>query len=67
VVGQPFDASPDLRLIHFFIAARAQALRERTSDETRRLEELGPRMISRCEVRPEGDVRAVNFLRETRV
>jgi hypothetical protein len=67
LVGQPFDASPDMRLIRFFISARAQALRERTADEIRRLETLGATIISRRERRQESDARPVNFLRETRV
>jgi hypothetical protein len=65
-LGQPFDASPDMRLIHFFVSARTQALRERTPDEIRRLEALGPAIVSRREARPEGDARPVNFLREAR-
>lgn len=64
LLGQPHGASPDMRLIHFFVSARAQALRERTADEMRRLEALGPRMVSRREIRPQGDTRPVNFLRE---
>jgi len=65
-VGEPVDASPDMRLIRFFIAARAQDLRERTEQEMGRLEALGPRIITRREVRPQGDARPVNFLRESR-
>ena len=64
LVGDPFDCSPDMRLVKFFIAAKAQLLRERTSDEIARLEALGPDIITRREVRPEGDARPVNFLRE---
>jgi hypothetical protein len=65
LVGDPFDCSPDMRLIKFFIAAKAQLLRERTSEEIARLEALGPDIITRREVRPEGDARPVNFLRES--
>jgi hypothetical protein len=64
LVGDPFDCSPDMRLVKFFIAARAQLLRERTADEIARLEALGPDIITRREVRPEGDTRPVNFLRD---
>jgi quercetin dioxygenase-like cupin family protein len=64
LVGEPFDGSADMRLIRFFIAARAQLLKERTPDEIRRLEALGPRIITRREVRPDGDARPVNFLHE---
>jgi mannose-6-phosphate isomerase-like protein (cupin superfamily) len=66
LVGDPFDCSPDMRLIRFFVSARAQTLRERTPDEIKRLEALGPRIITRREVRPQGDTRPINFLRETR-
>jgi hypothetical protein len=54
-----------MRLIKFFIAAKAQLLRERTPEEIARLEALGPDIITRREVRPEGDARPVNFLRES--
>jgi hypothetical protein len=64
LVGDPADCSPDMRLIRFFIPARAQTLRERTPEEMRRLEALGPRIITRRELRPDGDDRPVNFLRE---
>jgi len=64
LVGYPFDCSPDMRLIRFFVAARAETLRERTPAEIERLEALGPRIITRREVRPAGDKRPVNFLRE---
>ena len=63
IVGDPIDCSPDMRLVKFFIAAKAQLLRERTPDEIARLEALGPDIITRREVRPEGDSRPVNFLR----
>ncbi len=64
MVGNPFDCSPDMRLIRFLISAKAQLLRERTRDEIKRLEALGPNIITRREVRPAGDTRPVNFLRE---
>ncbi|HEY3889979.1 MAG TPA: hypothetical protein VGL73_15485 [Caulobacteraceae bacterium] len=63
LVGDPIDGSPDMRLVKFFIAARAQQLRERTADEIAELEALGPAIITRREVRPAGDMRPVNFLR----
>ena len=65
LVGQPFDASPDMRLLRFFIAARAQQLHERTPEEIERLEALGPAIVTHRERRPEGDSRPVNFLQET--
>lgn len=64
IVAEPFDCSGDMRLVRFFISARAQTLRERTAEEIRRLEALGPRIITRREVRPEGDTRPVNFLHD---
>ena len=67
LVGDPFDCSPDMRLIRFFVSARTQTLRERTPEEIARLEALGPRIITRREVRPSGDARPVNFLRESRL
>jgi quercetin dioxygenase-like cupin family protein len=62
LVGQPFDASPDMRLLRFFVATRAQELRERTPEEIARLEALGPDIITAKDIRPDGDVRPVNFL-----
>jgi hypothetical protein len=64
LVGQPFDASPDMRLLRFFISARAQQLRERTPEEIEAVQKLGPEIISRREVRPDGDPRPVNFLQD---
>ena len=62
--GELKGFSPDMRLIRFFIAAKAQRLRERTAEEIERLEALGPRIITGRELRPEGDRRPVNFLSE---
>lgn len=64
LAGDPFECSPDMRLVRFFIAARTQQLRERTAEEIARLEALGPRIITRREVRPQGDARPVNVLHE---
>jgi hypothetical protein len=64
LVGQPFDASPDMRLLHFYISAKAQQLRERTPQEIARLQAMGPEIITHREVRPDGDHRPVNFLQE---
>ncbi len=64
LVGNPFDGSPDMRLVKFFVAAKAQLLRERTPDEIAQLEALGPDIVTRRELRPEGDSRPVNFLRD---
>lgn len=62
-LGAPFDCTPDMRLLRFFIAARAQDLRERTPEEIRRLEELGAGIIQQRTIRPAGDARPVNVLR----
>jgi hypothetical protein len=62
LVGDPVAASSDMRLVRFFIAARTQQLRERTAEEIAMLEALGPRIITRREVRPEGDARPINVL-----
>ncbi len=64
LVGEPFEASPDMRLLRFFIPARAQQLRQRTSEEIARLEALGPDIVTAKEIRSEGDPRPVNFLQE---
>jgi len=48
-------------LLKFQVAAAAQLLRERTAEEIRRLESLGAGIITRYEVRPEGDARPVNL------
>ena len=64
LVCNAFDCSPDMRLVKFFIAAKAQHLQERTPEEIARLEAFGPDIITRREVRPEGDTRPVNFLRD---
>lgn len=64
MVGYPFDCSPDMRLIRFFVAAKAETLRERTPEEIEHLEALGPRVITSHEIRPAGDARPINFLRE---
>ncbi len=64
LVGEPFGPTPDMRLLRFSIAAKATQLRERTADEIKRLEALGPRIITRRDVRPAGDARPVNCLRD---
>ncbi len=64
LVGAPFDASPDMRLLRFFIAAKAAQLQERTPDEIERLEALGPAIITARALRPEGDARPINFLHD---
>jgi quercetin dioxygenase-like cupin family protein len=66
MVGDPFDCSADMRLVRFFISAKAETLKERTPEEIKRLEALGPQIITRREVRPAGDTRPVNCLREKR-
>ena len=64
VVCEPFDASPDMRMIKFFISARAQMLGQQTPEAIRQLEALGPRIITCRELRREGDTRPVNFLQD---
>jgi mannose-6-phosphate isomerase-like protein (cupin superfamily) len=64
LMGELETCSPDMRLIRFFIAVKAQQLRERTAEEIERLEALGPRIITGRELRPEHDRRPVNFLSE---
>jgi quercetin dioxygenase-like cupin family protein len=67
IVGDPVDYSSEMRLIRFSVAAKATLLRERTPEEIRQLENLGPRIITHREVRPVGDTRPINFLREDRI
>ena len=67
IVGDPIDYSSEMRLIRFSVAAKAALLRERTPEEIKQLEDLGPRIITRKEVRPIGDTRPINFLREDRI
>jgi len=62
LAGDPFNVSAGARLVRFFISARAEMLRERTAEEIETLEALGPRIITRREVRPDRDPRPVNFL-----
>ena len=66
LVGAPFGYSNEMRLIRFSVAAKAALLRERTQEEIKRLQDLGPRIITHKKVRPIGDARPVNFLREDR-
>jgi len=62
VVGQPFDVSADMRLIRFFVASRAELLRERTPQEIETLEALGAGIVTHREPRPQDDTRPVNML-----
>ena len=62
LAGAPETPSDDLRLLRFYVSARAEALYERSREEIERLEALGPALVRRREVRPEGDPRPVNFL-----
>jgi hypothetical protein len=62
LVGAPTRPSPDMRLLIFYISARAEALQERTPAETERLEAMGAAIITRRLVRPAHDDRPVNFL-----
>ena len=64
LAGAPEAPSVDLRLLRFYVSARAEALYERSPAEIARLEALGPALVRRREVRPEGDPRPVNFLSE---
>jgi quercetin dioxygenase-like cupin family protein len=58
----PTSFSADLRLLRLFISSRAEGLRERTPAEIARLIALGPRIVTRRQVRPAGDRRPVNVL-----
>ena len=62
LVGPPTEPALDMRLLVFYISARAEALQERTAEEIDRLEAMGPGIITRRAVRPAHDDRAVNFL-----
>jgi len=62
LAGDPMEPSADMSLLKVFISSRAQALRERTPEEIARLEALGPAIITRRELRPQGDARPVNVL-----
>jgi hypothetical protein len=64
LAGELLNPSHDMRLVRFFVSARAEALRERTAAEIDRLEAFGPRIITRREIRPPGDTRPVNMLRD---
>jgi hypothetical protein len=66
LAGVPSDGSPDMRLLRFFVSARAEALMERSPAEIHRLEALGPAIISRRELRPSDDPRPINYLHEDR-
>jgi hypothetical protein len=65
LVGQPFNATPDMRLLMIFIPARAQALRERTPAEIEALQHQGAGIVTAREVRGDGDLQPVNFLQGT--
>ena len=65
LVGDPFAASADMRLLRLLVSARAQQLRERSPAEIARLEAMGARIVTAREERPDGDLRPVNFLRES--
>jgi quercetin dioxygenase-like cupin family protein len=64
LAGELTDPSPDMRLVRFFISARAERLRERTPAEIARLEALGHAIITRKEARGRGDARPINTLHE---
>ena len=64
LVQGPFDPAAGMRLVKFFVAARAQQLRERTPAEIERLEAMGAGIVTAREARPEGDARPINFLAE---
>jgi len=64
LIGDPLDASPDMRLVLFYVSARAEDLLERTPAEIERLKALGPAIITRHVVRPAHDDHAVNYLRD---
>jgi mannose-6-phosphate isomerase-like protein (cupin superfamily) len=62
LVGDPVGCSHDMSLLKVYVSPRVETLRERTPEEIRRLEALGPAVITRYEVRAPGDTRPVNFL-----
>jgi quercetin dioxygenase-like cupin family protein len=62
LVGDPFEFSQDMRLIRFFVSARASLLRERTQEEIDRLESTGSGIITARELRPPHDARPINCL-----
>jgi hypothetical protein len=62
LVGQPFNATMDMRLVRFFVSSRAQALRQRTPSEIAALQAQGAGIVTAREVREDGDLRPVNFL-----
>jgi mannose-6-phosphate isomerase-like protein (cupin superfamily) len=62
LVGDPVDPSPDMRLLVFYVSAKAEALQERTPAEIERLEAMGPAIVTRRLMRPAHDDRPVNFL-----
>lgn len=64
LVGALVDASADMRLVRFFVSARAEDLRERTPGEIAQLEALGGAIVTRREVRPQGDSRPINVLHD---
>ena len=63
-LGDIAACSPDMSLLRFFIAARAADLPRATPEEIARLEALGPGIVTRSEIRPEGDTRPINGLRQ---
>jgi hypothetical protein len=63
LAGAPSEPSAGLRLLRFFVSARAEALWERSPEEIARLEAMGHAIIRRREVRPANDRRPVNVLR----
>jgi hypothetical protein len=67
LVGAPIGYSNEMRLMRFSVTAKAALLRERTLEEIKQLQDLGPRIITHREVRPIGDARPINFLREDRI
>jgi quercetin dioxygenase-like cupin family protein len=62
LVGAATGPSPEMRLLVFYVSARAEALLERTAEEIEQLEAMGPAIITRRVVRPAHDDRPVNFL-----
>ena len=62
-LGDVVAWSSDLSLLRFHIAARARDLPRSSPEDIARLEALGPAIITRSEVRPDGDPRPVNCLR----
>ena len=62
LVGLPTSVSPDLSLLRLFLSARARRIQARTPEEIRRLEALGPGIVTGRRLRAPGDDLPINGL-----